>query len=161
MIQHSRTPHLQQPSIPSNSGGKRVPNTSTFLVIGILNHPIPRFKLGRTILRTQAEVRDYINTHDANDTSLTVADDPYESNPYWEGCYFGVAELPYGTKLMTYGIVYNVLEGLRLWLYMDRVDKAAVFEVRHEEFGAIGIGRISPHPHPPKSVGVGDRTAST
>lgn len=128
--------------------------------MAIINQPIPRFKLGRTILRTQAEVREYINRHDANDTSLAVADDPYESNLYWEGCYFGVAEFPYGTKLMTYGIVYNVLEGLRLWLYMERIDKAAVFEVRHEQFGAIGMGRISPVPPPPKPAAVGNGVAS-
>lgn len=163
MSSHSilELPNPHNTSIPSNSGGKRVPNTSTFLVIAIIKEPIPRFKLGRTILRTQAEVREYINRHDANDTSLAVADDPYESNLYWEGCYFGVAEFPFGTKLLTYGIVYNVLEGLRLWLYMDKIDKAAVFEVRHEQFGAIGMGRISPHPPSPKLAAVGDGAASS
>jgi hypothetical protein len=62
---------------------------------------------------------------------------------------------------MTYGIVYNVLEGLRLWLYMDRIDRAAVFEVRDESFGGIGIGRISPDPTPPESMGVGDGLAAS
>jgi len=120
-----------------------------------------RYNLGRTILQTQAQLRSFIEAHNAKDTSLAVRDDPYESDLRWEGCYFGVAEFPVGTRLMTYGIVYNVLEGLRLWLYMDRNNKRAVFEVRDEQFGMVGMGTISPHPPPPKSTGATHNVASS
>lgn len=48
----------------------RVPNTHTVLHIGLLDEPIPKPNLGRTILRTQQTVAAFIRDHDAEDRPL-------------------------------------------------------------------------------------------
>ena len=71
-------------------------------------------------------------------------DDPYESDRRWTGCFFGVATFPVDAHHLTYGVVMNVLQGL--WLYLYRADRfhQAVFEVRDDQFGTVGIGKITP-----------------
>lgn len=73
-----------------------------------------------------------------------VDEDPYESDARYSGCFFGVATFPIGYHHLTYGIVMNVLQGM--WLYLYRGDRfhTAVFEVRDDQFGTVGIGKITP-----------------
>lgn len=124
------------------------------------NVRIERYALGYTINRSQAKLRSFIEENDANDTSLAAKDNPWTSDPAWKGCYFAVEEYPPGTKLMTYGIVYNVLEGLRLWLFIDRLERKAIVEVRHEQFGPIGMGSISPETMTTEAMGVSEAGVS-
>ena len=99
--------------------------------------------MGRTILRTQQRFRQYIAEHAAEDTSLRRGEDPYESDPRWEDCFVGVATWPTGTSLLSYGMVYNVLEGLWLYMYRGDILMTGVFEVKDDQFGIVGIGKIA------------------
>ncbi|CAD6575246.1 MAG: hypothetical protein ASARMPREDX12_007159 [Alectoria sarmentosa] len=130
-----------------NPGGVvsfRVPGTHTILRIAVQDGLIKKTDLGRTILRTQQSLSAYINSHDAEDAPLAHPDDPYESSVRYPGCFFGVATWPIGYHHLTYGIVMNVLQGL--WLYLYRADRfqVAMFEVRDDQFGTVGIGKITP-----------------
>ncbi|CAF9909957.1 MAG: hypothetical protein ALECFALPRED_006118 [Alectoria fallacina] len=146
-----------------NPGGVvffRVPDTHTTLRIAVQDVVIKKPNLGRTILRTQQSLSAFINSHDAEDAPLidrtalqakepkltkqASHDDPYESDARYPGCFFGVATWPIGYHHLTYGIVMNVLQGL--WLYLYRADRfqVAMFEVRDDQFGTVGIGKVTP-----------------
>ncbi len=89
-------------------------------------------------------LRAFIQTHyQAADTPLTVSDDPYKSSPRLAGCFVGVDSYPKGNKHLTYGIVANVLQGLWDYLYKGGRWRDAVFEVQDEEWGTVGVGRVS------------------
>ncbi|MCJ1457462.1 hypothetical protein MMC28_007830 [Mycoblastus sanguinarius] len=123
----------------------RVPGTNTILRLGLEpTEPIPKLSLGRTILRTNQSLYAYIAHYDASDTPLRRVDDPYESEVRWTGCFFGVATMPPDYHHLTYGIVGNVLQGLWWVLYRGERFETAVFEVRDDQFGTIGIGKITP-----------------
>lgn len=98
--------------------------------------------MGTTILRTQMRLREFIRRYSTEDTPLRLGEDPYESDEKYQGCFVGVATWPMGSQLLTYGTVYNVLQGL--WLYMYRGERymMGVFEVRDDQFGVVGIGKI-------------------
>lgn len=73
------------------------------------------------------------------------ADDPYESDlRYGQGCHIGVATLPSGYPHLTYGIVMDVLQGLWLYLYRGGRFAMALFEVADDQFGSVGVGKVSP-----------------
>lgn len=101
--------------------------------------------MGITILSTQRYLRDFIRGRDATDTPLRRGEDPYESDERYQGCFFGVATWPPGSQLLTYGMVYDVLQGLWLYMYRQGLFVMAVFEVRDDQFGAVGIGKLQPH----------------
>lgn len=75
------------------------------------------------------------------------ANDPYESPPSTSpGCHIGVASLPastYGYQHLTYGIVSDVLQGLWLYLYRGERFTTAIFEVADDQFGSVGVGKVS------------------
>ena len=98
--------------------------------------------MGRTILQTQMRLREFIRRYNAENTPLRRGEDPYESDEKTEACFVGVATWPMGSQLLTYGTVYNALQGL--WLYMYRKERymRGVFEVRDDQFGVVGIGKI-------------------
>ncbi|KAF6223222.1 hypothetical protein HO133_000064 [Letharia lupina] len=122
----------------------RVPDTSTLLRIGLQDNPIQKPNIGRTILRTQQSLAAFIKAYDADDTPLARLDDPYESDIRYSGCFFGVATFPIGYHHLTYGIVMNVLQGLWLYLYRAGRFQMAAFEVRDDQFGTVGVGKITP-----------------
>ncbi|KAM0797638.1 hypothetical protein BDR22DRAFT_892067 [Usnea florida] len=121
----------------------RVPGTHTILRIAVKEGAIAKTDLGRTILRTQQTLAAFIRSYDADDKPLARLDDPYESNPHYTGCFFGVATFPMDSHHLTYGIVMNVLQGLWLYLYRAGRYQGAVFEVRDDQFGTVGVGRIT------------------
>ena len=98
--------------------------------------------MGQTILRTQQRLRAFIKRQSAADEPLFAGQNPYESDKMYEGCFFGAASWPMGSHLLTYGIVDEVLQGL--WVFMYRGDRfiTAVFEIRTDQFGVVGIGKL-------------------
>ena len=121
----------------------RVPGTHTLLYIYLdPTKPIAKFALGQTILRTQQRLRSIISRDSAEDTPLRLSQDPYESDEIYQGCFFGVASWPVGSQLLTYGTVDEVLQGLWLYLYRGERFARAVFQVRNDQFGLVGIGKI-------------------
>ncbi len=79
-----------------------------------------------------------------NRSIQSALDDPYESAARYPGCFFGVATFPVGYHHLTYGIVMDVLQGLWLYLYRAGRFQTAVFEVRDDQLGTVGIGKITP-----------------
>ena len=98
--------------------------------------------MGQTLLRTQLRLRDFIRRQSAEDWPLLPGQNPYESDKIYEGCFFGAASWPIGAHLLTYGIVDEVLQGL--WLFMYRGDRfiQATFEIKTDQFGTVGIGKL-------------------
>lgn len=92
-------------------------------------------------------------THPTPRDQQARVDDPYESDARYPGCFFGVATFPIGYHHLTYGIVMNVLNGLWWYLYRAGRYQLAVFEVRDDQFGTVGIGKITPER--PDGVGLG------
>ena len=104
--------------------------------------PIAKFAMGQTILRTQVRLRDFIKRQSAADEPLGRGHNPYESDKIYEGCFFGAASWPAGSRLLTYGIVYEVLQGLWLFMYRGERFMQAVFEIKTDQFGTVGIGKL-------------------
>ncbi|KAL8948999.1 MAG: hypothetical protein Q9222_004855 [Ikaeria aurantiellina] len=123
----------------------RIPDSSLTLRITTESaQPISRAALGTTLLSMRARLRAFIRLNGAGDTPLRPGDDPYESSPQLRGgCFIGVATWPPGAGLMTYGAVNVVLQGLFLFLYQERRSWFAVFEVKDDQFGVIGIGKVT------------------
>ena len=121
----------------------RVPDTHTTLILSLNpSHVIQKAAMGTTILRTQLALRDFIRRHNAQDTPLRRGQDPYESDEKYKDCFVGVATWPMGSQLLTYGTVYNALQGLWLYMYREERYMMGVFEVRDDQFGVVGIGKI-------------------
>lgn len=124
----------------------RVPDTDITLFISLVpSKPIAKVSMGVTILRTQQHLRDYMQRYHFEDTPLQRGEDPYESDAKYKDCFFGVASWPPGSKILTYGMVEDVLQGLWLFLYREERFVMAVFEVRADQYGIVGIGKIQPH----------------
>ena len=100
--------------------------------------------MGTTILRTQMRLREFIRRNNAENTPLRRGEDPYESDEKYEGCFVGVATWPMFSQLLTYGTVYDVLQGLWLFMYRGERYMMGVFEVRDDQYGVVGIGKIQP-----------------
>lgn len=161
---HVTTNLLRLPHLPLNTSAflnttspdnamipYRVPNTPTTLKFGLLQNPIQKANMGRTILRTQQALRAQIaSTYQLRDLPLQPDDEPYKSDPYWTGCFLGVIAWPPVKPPrfiieyhLTYGIVENVLQGLWEFLYRgDRFVEAA-FEVIDDQWGLVGLGKVT------------------
>lgn len=48
-----------------------------------------------------------------------------------------------GNRHLTYGVVALVLQGLWDFLYRGERFWEAIFEVVHDEWGTVGVGRVS------------------
>ncbi|KAL2052890.1 hypothetical protein ABVK25_006830 [Lepraria finkii] len=132
------------PANPSASDVYRIPGTHTFLRLAISDEPIVKANLGRTILQTQKQLRDFITAYRAYDMLLNRLEDPFESSEEWTGCFFGVTSYPMDQDFhLTYGMIADSLQGM--WNYMYRGDRliGAVFEVNDDTWGVVGVGKIS------------------
>lgn len=121
----------------------RIPDSHIVLHLYLdADKPIAKFAMGQTILRTQQRLRDIIKRQSAKDKPLAPGQNPYESDKIYEGCFFGAASWPADSGLLTYGIVDEVLQGL--WLFMYRGERffQAVFEIKTDQFGTVGIGKL-------------------
>ncbi|KAG6986693.1 hypothetical protein G7Y79_00074g098900 [Physcia stellaris] len=139
---------LPKPGLLEHVYRYRVPDTHITLYISFVpSQPITKAAMGVTILRTQQRLRDYMQRYDLEDTPLRRdrGEDPYESEEKYKGCFVGVASWPLNTKLLTYGMVEDVLQGLWLFLYREERFVGAVFEVGTDQYGIVGIGKIQPH----------------
>ena len=132
------------PANPIASDTYRVPGTHTFLRLAICDEPIVKADLGRTILQTQKQLRDFIKAYRAYDMLLNPLEDPFESSEEWTGCFFGVMSYPMDRDLhLTYGMIADSLQGI--WNYMYRGGRlvGAIFEVNDDTLGVVGVGKIS------------------
>lgn len=120
----------------------RVPYTPTTLILSFIpEEPIQKAFLGRTILRTQEDIRVYIASHTSG--AKIPLDEAYESDRRWTGCFFGVQPYPKDYRKLTYGIVGNVLEGLWWVTYREKRYVTTIFEVRDDKWGSVGRGKVS------------------
>lgn len=132
------------PANPLTNDVYRVPGTHTFLRLAISDEPIDKADLGRTILQTRKQLRDFITAYRAYDMLLNRLEDPFESSEEWTGCFFGVMSYPMDQDFhLTYGMIADSLQGM--WNYMYRGDRllGAVFEVNDDTWGVVGVGKIS------------------
>ena len=137
---------LFKPDVSERVYRYRVPDTHITLYISLVpSQPMTKAAMGVTILRTQQRLRDQMQRYDLEDAPLRRGEDPYESEEKYKGCFVGVASWPLDTKLLTYGMVEDVLQGLWLFLYRQENFVAAVFEVAADQYGTVGIGKIQPH----------------
>lgn len=105
---------------------------------------IPKASLGRTILTTQQALRTYISGHyGATNDPLLPNDDPYKSSSQLTGCFVGIDSFPKGNRHLTYGVVALVLQGLWDFLYKGGRYVEAAFEVQDDQWGSVGIGKVS------------------
>ena len=140
-----------------------MPGTHTFLRLLISDEPIAKADLARTILQTQKELREFITMYDASGKILNPLEDPFESSPEWEGCFFGLRSYPLDQECrLTYGMVADTLQGI--WEYMYRGGRyvGAIFEVNDDTVGRVGVGKISVSKDPldPPDSGVVGRLGS-
>lgn len=129
----------------------RVPNTFAVLNFVLYTDPIEKANMCRTILGTQQALRAQIAAHyQLRDLPLQSDDEPYKSDPHWAGCFLGVIAFPPAKPPrflieyhLTYGIVEIVLQGLWEFLYMGERFVETAFEVLDDQWGLVGVGKVS------------------
>ncbi|KAL8708911.1 MAG: hypothetical protein Q9220_006243 [cf. Caloplaca sp. 1 TL-2023] len=141
---------VSPPSLLGTSLGEKyyrygVPGTTISLIIVITMHtPIERAALGRTILRSQQELRRMLTKE--RDRWLDVADDPYQVDDKRTGkCIIGMKSVNVGGKdgeRLTYQTVLDTFQGLFDVLYLGENEYTSIFQIKNGTV-EVGHGKIT------------------
>ena len=115
-----------------------IPHVSIVRVL-IYNEQIEKANLGRTILQTQLEVKNFID-QDSATLNMDRLHDPFESDVRYNGCIFGLESYPPDYKHLTCSMLVDVLQGVGH--FSDRF-RTRILEVRADTWGCVGVGKVS------------------